>query len=146
AVGFSRERWRELAELGLAGVFIPERYGGAGLGWAAQGVVAEELGRTLAPLPWLSTALAAGGLLAAGSEQQRRAELPALAAGQRLMTLAHDEGVRHQRQPTATTAERARGGFHLRGDKSFVLDGHVADALVVSARTAAGTSLFLVDA
>jgi acyl-CoA dehydrogenase len=146
AVGFSRERWRELAELGLTGVIVPERYGGAGLGWAALGVLAEELGRTLAPLPWLSTTLAAGVLLAAGSEAQRQAELPRLCAGERLLTFAHDEGTRHRRLPTETTATRSAGGFRVRGDKTMVLDGHVADAFIVSAASAGGVTLFLVDA
>jgi alkylation response protein AidB-like acyl-CoA dehydrogenase len=145
-VGFSRERWRELAALGLAGVIVPEGYGGAGMGWSALGVVADELGRTLAPLPWLAATLGAGALVAGGTEAQRRAELPAICAGERLVALAHDEGTRHQRQPTATTAERSSAGWVVRGDKTMVLDGHVADALVVSARSGAGTTLFLVDA
>ena len=151
-VGFSRERWRELAALGGVGAGVPERWGGGGLSWAALGGVVEELGRSLAPLPWLSALLGGGALLDGGSDAQRRAWLPGICAGERIVALAHDEGTRHARAHVATRAERVAGGFALRGEKVMVLDGHVADAFVVSARTGGaddargGISLFLVAA
>jgi alkylation response protein AidB-like acyl-CoA dehydrogenase len=153
-VGFSRERWRELAALGGVGLWVPERWGGVGLGWAALGLVVEELGRSLAPLPWLSALLGGGALLDGGSDAQKQANLPSLCAGERIVALAHDEGTRFSRTRVTTSAERAPGGFRLRGEKVMVLDGHVADAFVVSARTGgaagddtgAGVTLFLVDA
>jgi alkylation response protein AidB-like acyl-CoA dehydrogenase len=151
-IGFSRERWREVARLGLAGATVPEEWGGAGLGWAAFGLVLEEYGRTLALLPWLATVLGAGALADAGSDEQRRGNLPQVCAGERLLAFAHDEGTRHERYAIATAAERAPGGFRLRGEKVMVLDGHVADALVVSARVSGapgdrdGVGLFLVAA
>jgi alkylation response protein AidB-like acyl-CoA dehydrogenase len=146
-VGFDREIWRAMAELGFVGMIVPEEWGGAGLGLRELGVVAEECGRTLAPAPWLSTSLlGATALLEAGSEEQRRAHLPPLCAGERILALAHDEGTHHRRQPVRTRAERVAGGFRLSGEKSFVLDGHVADALVVTASTSDGVTLFLVPA
>ncbi|MDB4967058.1 MAG: acyl-CoA dehydrogenase [Myxococcales bacterium] len=145
-VGFSRAGWRELARLGLAGVTVPERWGGAGLGFAALGVVVEELGRTLATLPWLSSLMGTEALLGGASEAQRQAHLAAVCAGVRLMTLAHDEGHRHSRALPSTTATRSAGGFVLRGTKVMVLDGHVADAFVVSARDGEVTALFVVAA
>ena len=146
AVGFSRDDWRELGRLGLAGVTVPERWGGAGLGYAALGVVAEEFGRTLAPLPWLAALVGGEALLAGGTEELRQSHLPAICAGSRLITLAHDEGARHTRRPETTRAARSSDGFVLRGGKVMVLDGHVADAFVVSARLDEADALFLVAA
>ncbi len=145
AVGFSRERWREWAELGLAGAVVDEKFGGGGLGFAPFALAVEECGRTLAPLPWLSALLVADALRLGGSDEQRRAHLPALARGEKIFAFAHDEGTRHART-VATRAERAPGGgFTLHGDKVMVLDGHVADALVVSARVDDGVGLFWVN-
>jgi alkylation response protein AidB-like acyl-CoA dehydrogenase len=152
-VGFSRERWREMAELGLAGMTIAEEYGGAGLGCAELGLVFEELGRTLAPSPLMSTlVLGAGAIALGGAEPLRRAELPAVCAGERLLAFAHEEGTRHARHRVATRAERTAGGWRLDGDKVLVLDGQVADAFVVVARSDGavdareGLALFLVPA
>jgi alkylation response protein AidB-like acyl-CoA dehydrogenase len=135
-VGFSRELWREAATLGLVGITTPEAYGGAGLGLAEAGLVIEELGRNLVPTPMLSTEILCGGALLAGArEPLRRALLPALCAGEKVLAFAHDEGLRHAPYAIATRAERAKGRFVLNGDKSFVIDGHVADAFVVVTRT-----------
>jgi alkylation response protein AidB-like acyl-CoA dehydrogenase len=152
AIGFSRERWREVARLGLAGAQVAEQWGGAGLGWAALGLVLEECGRTLAPLPFLPAVIAGAALELAGSEQQKSGILPRLCAGERLIAFAHDEGTRHERFAVAARAERTAAGYRLDGDKVMVLDGHAADALIVSARVAGapgdreGLALFLVDA
>jgi alkylation response protein AidB-like acyl-CoA dehydrogenase len=153
ATGFSREAWRELARLGLVGLALPERHGGAGLGLGELGAVLEELGRTLAPTPFLSTVLlGAGALVAGGTVAQRDEHLGAVVAGERVLAWAHDEGRRHDPRRVATRAEAADGGFRLRGEKGMVLDGHVADVLVVVARTAGdessreGLTLFLVPA
>jgi alkylation response protein AidB-like acyl-CoA dehydrogenase len=148
---FDRGLWRELAELGLVGLALPEELGGSGLGYAELGLVMEELGRLLVPTPLLSTVvLSAEALLRAGQPAQRSV-LSRVAAGQALLALAVDERPRHQPFFCETRAERSGEGFVLRGKKSFVLDGHVADHLLVVARTAgarderAGLSLFLVD-
>jgi alkylation response protein AidB-like acyl-CoA dehydrogenase len=148
---FSRALWKELADLGLSAMALPGPYGG-GMGHVELGLVLEELGRTLAPTPILSTALLAGTAIAlAGTPTQQEAHLPGVAAGDRVLALAHDEGSRHARYGVATRAERAGAGFRITGDKALVLDGHVADALVVVARTSgapgerSGITLFLLS-
>src|SRR5579875_3154212 len=140
--GFSRTLWAEMARLGIV---VPEAYGGAGLGWRDLQVVLEELGRVLAPEPVLSAVVGASALLLGGEEAQRRAHLPAVAAGERLVALAYQEpGSRFDPACVATRAERSGEGWRLSGEKTHVLDGHVADWLVVSARADEGITLFLV--
>jgi alkylation response protein AidB-like acyl-CoA dehydrogenase len=143
-----------MAELGWLGIPFPEAYGGAGLGLADLAVVLEALGRTLAPEPFLSSVLLGGqALLLGGSEAQRRAWLPRLVAGEAILALAHQETrSRFELARIATRAEPEAGGWRLAGEKVQVLDGHVADALVVAARSsgaerdAQGITLFLVPA
>jgi alkylation response protein AidB-like acyl-CoA dehydrogenase len=139
-LGFSRALWREMAELGWVGIILPERSGGAGLGYADLAVVMEELGRGLMPEPMLSTVLlGANAVLLGGSPAQRQEHLPAVAAGERLCALAYQEpGSRFDARHVETRAARAGGGWSLSGTKAHVLDGHAADWLVVSARTAGG--------
>jgi acyl-CoA dehydrogenase len=143
--GVSRDLWRAFGEMGFAGVLIPEAYGGMGLGAVEAGVIAESLGRTLTPSPFFGTAVLGARTLAAGSEDQRAEWLPRMAAGEAIVSLALDEGAKHRPDRIATTAERSGNGFKLNGAKAMVLDGHVADALIVAARTPEGTTLFLVD-
>jgi acyl-CoA dehydrogenase len=153
-VGFSRELWKEMAGLGWVGIPFPEELGGAGMGLADLVVVLEALGRNLAPEPFLSSVLLAGqALLLGGSPDQQRSWLPRLAAGEVVLSLAHQErGSRFDPHRVATRAEAAGDGFALSGEKVQVLDGHVADAILVPARVAgadsdaAGISLFLVPA
>jgi alkylation response protein AidB-like acyl-CoA dehydrogenase len=150
-VGFSREVWKEMAALGLAGVAVPERFGGAGLGCAVLGLVLEECGRCLAPTPLVSTmVLAASALVLGGTDAQKGAHLAAACAGERILAVAHEEGTRHARYRVKTRAERVAGGWAITGEKAMVLDGHVAEALVVVARVSGdetareGLALFLV--
>ena len=152
AIGFSRELWKSFAEMGFAGLLVPEQFGGSGLGCVEAGIVMEEIGRTLLPSPFLSTAvLAASALSRGGSAAQKSEHLPKISAGQLLAALAVDEGTKHRPQQTKLQAVRAGNGFRLDGSKSFVVDGHVADLLIVAARTAGsagernGLTLFLVD-
>jgi alkylation response protein AidB-like acyl-CoA dehydrogenase len=151
ATGFSREIWREMAALGLAGIAIPTEHGGAGLGWAELGLVLEECGRNLVPSPLVSTVLLGGSAIAlGGGSAQKERELGPIAAGDRILAFAHEEGTRHARYRVETAATRHDGGFRISGEKVFVLDGHAADALVVVARTSGGAkdrdgiTLFLV--
>ena len=154
ALGFSRELWGAMAELGWLGIVVPEQYGGAGLGWSDLAVVMEEAGRGLLPEPLLgSVLLATTAIVLGGSDAQKQSHLPALVAGERLAALAYQEaGSRYDLAHVTTRAERAGSGFTLTGEKVQVLDGHVADWLVVSARTrgesrdADGVTLFLVPA
>jgi acyl-CoA dehydrogenase len=144
--GVSRDLWRAFGEMGFAGVIVPEAHGGSGLGAVEAGVIAESLGRTLTPSPFMgSGVLGARVLIDGGSVEQQADWLPRVAAGEAILALALDEGAKHAPSRIATTAERAGNGFRLNGAKGFVLDGHVADALIVAARTEAGLTLFLVD-
>jgi acyl-CoA dehydrogenase len=151
--GFSRPLWDEMANLGWVGLLLPEAHGGLGLGYMDLMVVMEELGRGLLPEPMLSTVLlGANAILLGGAPEQQTAHLPAVAAGKRLLALASQEaGSRYLPTHCETHARRSGGGWMLTGEKIQVLDGHVADVLVVSARTAgdvrdaSGLTLFLVS-
>ncbi len=137
ATGFSRELWRAFAEIGFSGLLVPERFGGSGLGCVEAGVVMEEIGRTLMPSPFLSTAvLAASALSRGGSDAQQSQYLPKISDGSLLAALAVDEGAKHRPLRTNMQAMRSGNGFRLSGDKAFVVDGHMADLLIVAARTA----------
>ncbi|MCA7086361.1 acyl-CoA/acyl-ACP dehydrogenase [Cupriavidus sp. DB3] len=134
--GFSRELWQRFADLGLAGVLVPEAYGGSGLGVVEAGVIMEAIGRTLAPSPFLSTAVIGASLLTHyGSDAQRDALLPAIASGRHLTALALDEAGKHRPFRLATRATPHAGGYRIDGTKQLVVDGHVADTLIVAART-----------
>jgi acyl-CoA dehydrogenase len=152
ATGFSREVWATFAEMGFAGLLVPEEFGGSGLGCVEAGVIMEEIGRTLMPSPFLSTAvLAATALARGGSRAQKDEHLGRLARGDLIASLAVDEGAKHRPLKTTMQAVRAGNGFRLKGAKALVVDGHVANLLVVAARTAGapgereGLTLFLVD-
>lgn len=150
--GFSRDIWKAFAEMGFSGLLVPEQFGGSGLGHVEAGVVMEEIGRTLMPSPFLSTAvLAASALSRGGSEAQKSAHLPDIADGSLLAALAVDEGTKHRPLQTKLQAARAGNGFRLSGAKALVVDGHTADLLIVAGRTGGapgernGLTLFLVD-
>jgi alkylation response protein AidB-like acyl-CoA dehydrogenase len=136
--GWEREGWRELNQLlGLTAVHIPEAYGGQGFGFVELGIVLEEMGRALLCAPYFaSTALAATAIMNAASEAQKRALLPPIALGDTVATLAFTEpNGRWDAEGIETTATQASGRFRLDGVKSFVLDGHTADLIVVLARS-----------
>jgi alkylation response protein AidB-like acyl-CoA dehydrogenase len=150
--GFERDGWRKInQELGLTAVYVPEAYGGQGFGFAELAIVLEEMGRGLLCAPFFSTAvLATSAILNAGTEAQKRALLPAIAGGDTTATLAfaEDDG-RNDGGGVAMTATPSGGGYLLDGVKSFVLDGHTADLIVVLARRPGssgetGLSLFTV--
>jgi len=143
--GVSRGLWRAFGEMGFAGVIIPEALGGMGLGAVEAGVIAESLGRTLTPSPYLGSSILSAKVLIDGGSQAQQAWLPRIAAGEAILSLAVDEGAKHAPSRITTRAERAGNGFRLNGAKAFVLDGHVADALIVVATADEGTTLFLVD-
>jgi len=144
---FSRELWVEMADMGWPAILVPEEFGGLDYGYCGLGIVLEEMGRTLTPSPLLSTAMSGvTALVNAGSEAQCKEFLPQVAAGELLLALACDETPRHDPERIETTAEVTADGFMLSGKKLAVVDGHVADALIVSATTSDGVSLFLVPA
>lgn len=151
--GFSRELWRGMKEMGWTGMLIDEAHGGSDFGHVGMALVCEEMGRTLAASPFLSTAImAATAIRRGGSAEQQKKWLPAIAERGAIIALAVDEGRKHAPEHVALKAEPAGNAFTLNGHKTFVVDGHVADAIIVAARTAgepgdaAGISLFLVDA
>ncbi len=147
-VGFSRELWNEMAELGWLGLQIPEDYDGLGLGFFDLCVVLEQSGRELMPEPFVSTLLlGTQTLLLGGTEAQKKALLPGIAAGEMLLTVGHEEASsRDDSSKRATVARKSAEGFELSGEKIQVLDGHLADRIIVSATTSdGGCTLFLVD-
>src|SRR5262249_33009363 len=112
ATGFSRELWKSFAEMGFAGLLVPETFGGSGLGGVEAGVVMEEIGRTLMPSPFLSTAvLAASALSRGGSHAQSSEFLPKISAGELVAALAVDEGRKHRPLRTQMRAVRSGNGF-----------------------------------
>ena len=152
ATGFSRDLWKTFADMGFAGLLVPEEFGGSGLGAVEAGVVMEEIGRTLMPSPFLSTAVvAATALTRGGSAAQKSEYLTKLATGDLIASLAVDEGAKHRPLKTAMQAVRSGNGFKLKGAKAFVVDGHVSDILIVAARSSGkpgerdGLTLFVVD-
>ena len=152
-VGFSRELWSEMAQLGWLGIIFPETFGGAGLGYMDLIVVMEELGRNLLPEPMLANVLLGGNaILLGGNESQQQTLLPPLIEGKLLLTVAcHEPRARYDLHRVATRADRSGRGWQLSGTKTLVPDGNVADRLVVAARTAGaatdrdGITLFLVN-
>jgi alkylation response protein AidB-like acyl-CoA dehydrogenase len=152
-LGYDAKAFAEMAEMGWAGVIIPEAYGGSEFGYLSLGLVLEETGKTLTASPLLSSALAAASaIVLGGTEEQKQAHLPSIAAGELVATLAVDEGAHHAPEKVALAATRNGDGWSLSGDKTFVLEGMAAGLFVVSARTSGkpgdkdGITLFLVPA
>jgi acyl-CoA dehydrogenase len=155
AAGFSPDVWGKMAQMGFAGVLVPESHGGSGGseigGHVAAAIIMEAMGRNLSAAPMLSTAVLAATALGHGTADQQAQYLPAIAAGTHIFALAADEAARHKPDHIACQATAAGNGFRLNGAKPFVLDGGVADTLIVAARTsgdvgdAAGITLFLVN-
>jgi acyl-CoA dehydrogenase len=145
--GFSRPLWSAFAEQGYTATLVPEAHGGLGLGMVEAGIVAQRIGHTLTPTPFLSTAvLGACAVARAGSKAQATRLLPAIAAARVVVALAVDETTKHRPSVISTVAQPQGGGFVIDGSKLNVVDGHVADELIVVARTNGGLTLFLVPA
>ena len=152
ADGFDRGSWASMVELGWAAIPWGEEHGGLAFGYKGLGVVTEESGRTLTASPLYASVWVGGTLInLAGSEAQKAELLPQLAAGEILLALALEESHKHDPYGVSTTATAIGDSYTLNGKKTFVLDGHVADKLIVVARTSAeagsrqGLSLFMVD-
>jgi alkylation response protein AidB-like acyl-CoA dehydrogenase len=151
--GFDKDLWKEIVDLGWTGILVPEEFGGSALGYLGLGVVLEEAGRTLSPSPLLSTALTGvSALLLGGNDAQKGDWLPKIVEGSCIAALAVDEGPHHAPAKTALKAEKAGAGYKLSGKKMYVSEGHLANLLIVPARTsgkageAKGITLFLVPA
>jgi len=141
---YAPELWAEMAEAGFAGILIPEEFGGTGFGYAAAGLIFEQIGHVLAACPLMSATLASEILLRDGNDAQK-ALLANVAEGTLIIAFAIDEQVRHQPTQLATHASMDGPGYRLNGTKRFVLDGGNAAKLIVTAGTEHGPTLFLLD-
>ena len=135
---FDESAWGAMAEMGWAGVIIPEEHGGSDFGWLSAGLVVEELGKTLTASPLIATTLAAAAIVLGGNDEQKAKYLPKLASGEAIGTLAIDEGARHSLSDFAITVS----GGKISGTKAFVHEAHAATLFVV----AAADGLYLVEA
>jgi len=149
--GYDPAVWAQTAQqLGLQGLAIPEEFGGGGFTYVELIVVLEEMGRALLCAPYFSTvALAANALLSSPDDAAKKEYLPGIAAGDTIATLALTEESGRWDRTGITMRARAtktRDKYSLSGVKSFVIDGHTANLILVAARTKAGVSLFAVDA
>ena len=151
---YSAQFFREMAELGWAGIPFSEEVGGAGMGLAELCLIVEALGRKLAPEPFLGGVTMGGSALALGGNADlQKAWLPSVIEGTKIVALAHQEkGARYDLAAVKTTATKSGDGYTLAGEKSQVLDAVGADAVIIPARTsgdsgdATGITLFLVEA
>jgi alkylation response protein AidB-like acyl-CoA dehydrogenase len=146
--GYDVAVWRQMAEqMGLQGLAIPEEFGGSGFSYAELVVVFEEMGRVLLCAPYFSSvALAANLLLWSGDDAAKADYLPGLASGERIGTVAMTEASgRWDAEGVTLPATKSGDGWRLSGEKLYVLDGDVADLIMVAARTTMGVSVFAVD-
>jgi alkylation response protein AidB-like acyl-CoA dehydrogenase len=137
--GFSHGLWRQFAEMGFTGILIPEADGGMGMGHIEAGILLEEIGRNLSPSPFLSTSVAAVEALKLADKAMRARWFPGILAGETVIGLAIDEGVKHRPENAVCKAERSGNGFKISGHKQFVVQGASSDMLIVVARTAGAT-------
>ncbi len=146
--GYDADVWKQMGEqMGLQGLHIPEEYGGSGFGYVELGIVLEEMGRALLCAPFFSTVvLAANTLIHSGDDDAKQTHLPGIASGATIAALAFTEPSGKWGEDGITMEASSSGDGHtLSGTKSFVIDGHTANLLIVAARTDAGVSLFAVD-
>jgi alkylation response protein AidB-like acyl-CoA dehydrogenase len=146
--GYDRDLWRRMGgELGLQGLAIPEKFGGSGFGFIELGLVLEELGRALTVSPFFGSCVMAATLVQAlGDDSLSSDLLPGIADGESVASVALAEDKGSWRLDDVTLAATGSGDeWTLDGHKSFVLDGAVADTLLVAARTPEGPAIFLVD-
>jgi alkylation response protein AidB-like acyl-CoA dehydrogenase len=145
--GYDPAIWLQMAtELGLQGIAVPEEYGGSGYSFRELSIVLEEMGRALLVAPFFSSAvLATSALLHSGHEEAKREFLPGISSGKTLATLAVTEVSGSWTEAgVEMVATPGRGRFSLSGSKGHVLDGSIANLILVAARTAAGIGLFAV--
>lgn len=151
--GIDKPLWKAMAELGWAGILIEEEFGGLELTPLWMGLISEECGRTLAATPLLSTAILGASLIQkAGSAQQKATLLNEIASGDLITACALDEGAHHNPTNINCSAKKEAEHYLINGKKVFVFDGHIANKIIVAARTSGNTqdtngiSLFIVDA
>ena len=141
---FDKDLWNKVVEMGLTAITIPEEHGGIGLGFLELCVVAEEMGRAIAPIPYSSSVyLATTAIINSSNDDVKKEYLPKLAAGEMIGTFAHSEELG---TPTSDNAKTTFQNGKLSGDKIAVPDGDIANLFVVSAKCGDKVGLFLVDA
>ncbi len=152
ALGWSRDLWAQMAEMGWAGILVEEQFGGLDFGLGGAALILEEMGRNLTASPFLSSSVIAATALRGASEDTKSNWLPKLAKGEAVIALALEEGVKHDPSAVSMSAEKSGNGYRLNGQKSYVFEGLQADGLLVLARTGGqakdvdGLSLFMLDA
>lgn len=151
-MGLDKDIWKAMVDLGWAAIPFPESFGGLDFGYKGLGVVTEETGRTLAASPLFSTVWVCGTAVnIGGTEEQKSDLLGKISSGELLMALALEESHKHNPYGVSLSASNGPNGYSLSGNKTFVLDGHIADKLIVVARTSGeagnrdGLTLFVVD-
>jgi alkylation response protein AidB-like acyl-CoA dehydrogenase len=144
---FDRELWSKLAQAGLLGVAVDEKYGGMGFGFFELGLLVEEVGRTIAPLPLISHLVAAAlPIQQFGSEAQKQRWLPGVCSGEELLTAALSESYNEDpSQPVLVSAKKEGEGLRLNGEKTCVPFAHIANRILLSAKTVNGVVVVLLD-
>ena len=152
-IAFDAKTWQEMVDMGWTGIIVPEAYGGSELGFLTFGLILEETGRQLTASPLVASALVgATAIIEGGSEETKQAVLPGIVSGAQIVTLALEEGPRHNPAATALTASANADSYLLSGSKTFVMEGMAATSYIVVARTSgkageeAGLTLFHVPA
>ena len=150
-IGYSREVWQEMADLGWMGLAFPEKYGGGDMSFLDLAVLLEEMGRACLPGPFFSTVVLGGlSILDLGSEEQKREYLPQIILGEKILTLALTEPGYHNYDTSSMAVEAVRhdGRYMVSGTKLFVPDAHIADYLLCVARTKSQNegTVFIIDA
>ena len=133
--GFGHGLWKQFAEMGFTGMLVDEDDGGLGMGHVEAGIVLENIGRNLTPSPFLSSSVLAATALKHGSDDVRGRWLPGLIEGEKVYSVAIDEGAKHRPETIACKAEKSGNGFRLSGKKDFVVYGASSEMIVVAART-----------
>jgi len=145
--GYSPELWKEMAGLGWMGLAFPEKYGGSGMSFLDLAILLEEMGRACLPGPYFSTVILCGfTILDIGTDEQKEKYLPGISSGESISTLALTEPSASYEESGIETKAVAEGdSFIISGTKLFVPDAHIADYMLVAAKTGKGTTLFIVD-
>ncbi|QZD94531.1 acyl-CoA dehydrogenase family protein [Qipengyuania gelatinilytica] len=138
--GFGHGLWKQFAEMGFTGMLVDEDDGGLGMGHVEAGIVLENIGRNLTPSPFLSSSVLAATALKHGSDDVRGRWLPGLIEGEKVYSVAIDEGAKHRPETIACKAEKSGNGFRLSGKKDFVVYGASSEMIVVAARTSGDDS------
>ena len=151
-LGYDEVLWKEMVNLGWSGILIPEEYGGFDFGMVGMGSIFEEMGKTLTPSPLFATGVLGASLISlAGNDSQKQTLLPKIVEGSLTTALALEENNRHSPNVISTSATKSGDNYEISGEKTFVIDGHSANLLIVAARTEgsiddeSGITLFMLD-